>query len=715
MSNSKLNEASRRCAYNAKSYDIAHKSIAYGQFFDRSRTFINNDTNTSIRNEFTRRDYNYYRPSETVPEQQEEIIYMCMQAYDKVGIVRNVIDLMGDFACQGINLVHPNKKIEKFYQKWFKKVNGKERSERFLNLLYRTGNVIVRRFDGKLTAGVADEWKKAYGGDVDVEFDKIDSKRMIIPAKYVFYNPLTVEVIGGELAAFLGKPVFGLKLTSSLRSMISKYQRLNIKDATGELNNLIPQELIQALSSGQQYLPLDQSKLSIFYYKKDDWLVWSNPMIASILDDLIQLDKMKLADMSALDGAMSSVRLWNVGIIDTANLQNSIFPTRATLNKLRDILARSSGGGTLDLVWGPELKFTESNTQVHHFLGPEKYVTTLASIYVGLGVPPALTGSSSDGGFTNNYLSIKTLVERLEYGRERLIEFWSQEIERVQKAMGFRFPANITFDQMVLSDEASEKRLLIDLVDRQLISEETLHGKFDLISEIEKIRIKREHKEHGNNMPPKVSPFHNPDKEHDIKKQFISGGNVAPSEVGMNLLPRKEGEKTPNEQRHETQMELSKTRVSNSGPSGIKSRNGRPKNSNDTTKRKKKRVLPKTKGFMDVLIWTKSAQAEINSIVTPIMLDMLNKKNQRQLTTAELESLETLKFNTLANITPFTPITEEVVYNTINKDFETNPQINKAYTLIVGKFVKLYNKLPVLDEVREMQAYAYAIVNSESY
>ena len=49
---------------------------------------------------------------------------MCMSAYDRVGIIRNVIDLMADFAGQGINIVHPNKRIEKFFRAWFKKVNG---------------------------------------------------------------------------------------------------------------------------------------------------------------------------------------------------------------------------------------------------------------------------------------------------------------------------------------------------------------------------------------------------------------------------------------------------------------------------------------------------------------------------------------------------------------------------------------------------------------
>lgn len=94
------------------------------------------------------------------PRKDKDIIKMCMDAYDRVGIIRNVIDLMGDFSSQGITLVHPNKNIEKFYKKWFSKVNGKARSERFLNTLYRCGNVIVKRRTAKLSARKEQEMRK---------------------------------------------------------------------------------------------------------------------------------------------------------------------------------------------------------------------------------------------------------------------------------------------------------------------------------------------------------------------------------------------------------------------------------------------------------------------------------------------------------------------------------------------------------------------------
>ena len=84
---------------------------------------------------------------------------------------------------------------------------------------------------------------------------------------------------------------------------------------------------------------------------------------------------MKLADISALDGAISNIRLWSLGDLD-----NKILPTKAAINKLRNILASNVGGGTMDLVWGPELKFTESSTQVFRFLGKESMSLYLPNI-----------------------------------------------------------------------------------------------------------------------------------------------------------------------------------------------------------------------------------------------------------------------------------------------------------------------------------------------
>ena len=99
---------------------------------------------------------------EAIPARQKKIMGMCMAAYDRVGIIRNVIDLMSDFASQGLVLVHPNRQIEKkFYRKWFSEINAIDRSERFLNYLYRCGNVVVQRRTAKLSKKHEQELKKS--------------------------------------------------------------------------------------------------------------------------------------------------------------------------------------------------------------------------------------------------------------------------------------------------------------------------------------------------------------------------------------------------------------------------------------------------------------------------------------------------------------------------------------------------------------------------
>ena len=100
-------EAFREYAQASESYEGV--SRAY------HRDFLDIEPNRSVKPHFGSNDYYAFRPEEQVPRKSKRIIKMCMDAYDKVGIVRNVIDLMGDFGCQGINIVHENKSAEKFF------------------------------------------------------------------------------------------------------------------------------------------------------------------------------------------------------------------------------------------------------------------------------------------------------------------------------------------------------------------------------------------------------------------------------------------------------------------------------------------------------------------------------------------------------------------------------------------------------------------------
>ena len=559
---------------------------------------------------------------------------MCMQAYDKVGIIRNIIDLMGDFGSQGINIVLENKSVEKFFKQWFKKCNGKERSERFLNTLYRCGNVIVYRSSANVTPELS-KYMKSVANDIKVEVPNMTKN--VIPWRYNFFNPLNVDLKDGAMNLFMGKKSYNL----SSNIFNDKFKNGNIPP---NILETLPPKVKRAIQRGEKAIPLEEERLQVFHYKKDDWQMWANPMIYAILDDIIMLEKMRLADLSALDGAISNIRLWTLG-----NLDHKILPNRAAINKLRDILASNVGGGTMELVWGPELTYTESNSQVYKFLGSEKYQSVLNSIYAGLGVPPTLTGMAGNGGgFTNNFISLKTLVERLQYGRSLLTQFWQHEIELVRKAMGFRYPAEIHYDQMSLADDAAEKNLLIQLADRDIISHETVLERFKELPNVEKIRLKREYKDRGaDNTPDKASPFHNPNQKQEMEKmEKQSELNEKKEQEKKPALPeRPEKPDSPKEKRDE----------------------GRPPFKLDEGPRKQRVETPKSApGLAETIVWAQSTFDTISEVITDAYLKMNNKKNLRQVTKAEVADMEKIKMDVLTNLQPLQEISVEIIHEQLS-------------------------------------------------
>lgn len=678
------------------------------------RTFLEYQTDHSIRSEYHRGDYEHFRPSEATPKKPKDIIKACMIAYNKVGIVKQVIDLMAEFACTGIRFQHQDKRTERFFNKWFRHIQGKERSERFLNLLYRVGNVVINTQYGKITKKQENELKRAHGTDDDgFRLAKPDTKKRTIPLKYTFLSPLSVKIIGGELAAFSGKKIFALKVTQGLRQQLQEMDRLTQRSprVTQEpqeelkaLTSRIPDKIRNAIKNGMDIIPLDQTKISSYHYKKDDWQTWANPMVYSILDDLILYDKLKLADISALDGAISNIRLWTLGVLDGP--QNSIIPTKAMLTKLRNHLARNVGGGTMDLVWGPELTFTESKTQVHQFLGKEKYVPTLDAIYDGLGIPSVLRSGSNQSNNSNNFIALKTFVERLEYGRDILVQFWTEQVRIVQLAMGFTTPPKIVFDNMIISDEASEKQILLNMVDRDIISVETFLEYFGKIPEIEKLRVAKEWRNRNKTSPDKASPFHTPEKDHDYKKIFSQRGVVTPGELGIDLDDRSDGEKTAVEQQLESQMKMKEI----DSKRGESANPGRPRNIPETKKRKPK-PKPEIRNkadFVNTVMWANEAQKTISEIVTPAVLSVYGKKNLRQLSKSESAELEQIKFGVLCAFEPYTKISAENVYKAM-KINNASAEFADSVAILKEEFNLVHGKDPTLDELRQIQSSAYAM------
>lgn len=662
--------------------------------------YSNLDGFNSGRPGLTRSDYYYFRPDEAPPVRLKEIIKKAEDIYQRVGLVKNVIDLMGDFASHGIRLVHRNKRIERFYRRWFDKINGRERSERFLNNLYKTGNIVIDRRTAKISLKVTDKLYKSLGSsDMNINDIEPNIEKREIPWKYTFIDPAFVEVSAGPLSSFLHDKRYELLLPGTLRKLIN-----NPKSAVEkEIVSNLPEQIIQAAKTKQGY-PLDPAKVSVFHYKKDDWQAWSYPMIYAIMDDITVIEKLKLADMAALDGAISNIRIFKLG-----SLEHKIAPTKAATSKLSQILGNNVGGGTMDIIWGPDIELIESKTNVHQFLGEGKYVPHMNAVYAGLGIPPTLTGTFGAAGTTNNFISLKTLTQRLQYGRDTLAKFWDSEIALVQKAMGFKHPAKVEFDRMDLSNEDSEKALLIQLVDRSLISDELLQTRFGFDPEIEKVRMNREKRERDSNrMVQKSGPWFDPQLDNSLKKIALQTGIVTPGQVGLELDKKKPSEKTALEMKTPPSPGPNQPPTAQPGLPGA----GRPKNSKDSTQRKTRTFKPQTGASLE--IWAAKAQDKIGEIINPILLKFYDKKNLRSLSSIESDELELIKTKILFSIDPFSKIDKEMVLNTMsNIDSNSKKELISNYQIWIKNISNDLNNELSVDDQKHAKASFYSMVYTQ--
>lgn len=658
-----------------------------------STRYSNIITNTNVTNGLEEIDRDWFRPESTIPTQPNQIMVACRQAYDRFSIVRNIIDMMADFTVKGVKVVNKNKTAEKFGKEWFTRVKGKDRTERIAHMLYMMGTVPIKRNLGKLPA---DMKKPVLKKPIRLKRQN-PIKPGHIPLEYIIQDPVLLELPDNP-----PNTPYGGITSYAIRPPALPLQRTN------ELKMQGPSWLNQRNEDDTQSEPLDPSKDVLLFYKKSDHEIVPQPLMYPILRDLRTLGKLKMSDDAALDGACSRTRLWRLGYINPANLADSIFPSEEALAQLADVLTQNVGGGTMDMVWDPLLDFKETGSDLDKFLGKLKYGPTLDSIYHGFGVPASMSGGAAEGGHTATFVTISIMAERLEYGRNILKDFWEAELEIIQSQMGYRDPFYLIFDDPVFTDESAEKRLLIELLDRGIISDEVVRDRFGCTPEIEESRLKKElAKRKRGDLQPKAGPF-SLDYQRDImnERAFVGQGVVSPDQVGLHYENPKDGAKTPIQIKTDETIKVQKASPKNKA-GGVKDpsvynapgKKGRPAGKDDVVKRKRKRVVPLGKGSLEedetslssylvAVASVEKAQVTINSHIKEAYLEMVGKNSTRQLSSAEADELENICFGVLCNISFDEAPTYELVVSTLSKSEAIPEEILNEYSSAITELGK---------------------------
>ena len=224
---------------------------------------------------------------------------------------------------------------------------------------------------------------------------------------------------------------------------------------------------------------------------------------------------------------------------------------------------------------------------------------------------------------------------------------------------------------------------------------------------MEKTRLNREHKDRkSDRMVNKASPWHDPQPENSLKKISLQSGIATPSQVGLELEPKKPGEKSSLELR----QSLTPTKLAKDSPESLpgEPQQGRPKMSKDSTKRKTKDFAPQTGAKLS--IWASGAQEKISSIINPIMLEFYSKKNLRSLSHEEIKELENLKTGILFNLKPFCTINKECLTAKIS---DIDSKIIEQYSVWLKQVASTLGRELTVDDQKQAKANFYTYLNTE--
>mgnify|MGYP006412936479 CR=1 FL=1 len=465
--------------------DKVHKRAkAWDGFLGSEAEFVSGNGSPSVAGSSNVRfDGASERSSGPGDSQTKDRIAACREAYENVGIIGNIVDLMVDFAIEGIDIYHKSGAVQKFFRQWSNKVNLTQLSEQILKSIYRDGNVPILSYWGEISEKEIKSFKRSVGKTTSNLFvDNREDESKIIPYGYQVLDVLNVSRNGSEM---LGTAGWEFQFDSSDYETLSAKMDAKTRDIVNQLRQSLGDKAFDKLKSSGKMV-LDQDRFDMLYYKKDGYKAWANPMLWRVMDDVKFKKLIRDMDISVAEGVTNALTVVKLGAT-----KEGLPPSKKKYQKIVSMLKNPSKAKTI--VWDDLIDIQTVFPPVEKFFSADKYQQVDNDIRSGLGIAEILINGGG-GNYSSSFLSVKTLLERLEMGRQILLSFLEHQVKIVSKNMGFRTAPVIRMSHMSLNDQESEKQFLLELFDRNAVSFETLTERFGENFDIELDRVKNEDK-----------------------------------------------------------------------------------------------------------------------------------------------------------------------------------------------------------------------------
>jgi len=611
---------------------------------------------------------------------------MCVEAYKGFGIIKNVIDLMCNFAAEGLKIVHPRPSVQKFYERWAEIVDLEGIVKKILRYYYKYGNLFVYTTMATISDVSRKKMMSTRGGTDDASFEsKVDfverqKEKPLgereIPWRYTLMNPFQMDIRGSK---FFGESRWVFVLDEDTFNEIKAKQSRNetVVDVLDETDINLPPEFKNLPKEEDRVIVLDPSKLWVIQYMKDDHEDWADPMIWPVMNDVLYKRDLRAMDRSVINSTINAITIFKLG-----SIKDGFVAPPEHYRQFAEMLRTPTYSH--NIIWNDAITMESNYPPIEKILGVEKYKSVDKDILSGMGIPSILVGGGEGGSFSNAFLQVRTLLERLEDGRTEVLKWIQAQLRMIAEVMGHRDIPQVRFGQMSLRDEQAEKKLVIQLLDRNVISAERVHEVFGMETSIELERMKREEED---GVFVKHGPYTDP-------MNTLSLEEVAELELEQQLEINEQRDR----QQRKTQMEDRKKN---------KNAKGRPPGSGGEPQEKKRETKPQGMG-LGILQYEKlksfslASYDKIEKNLTKRLIKDRGVKYKKSLSKEDRSNLEYLTFMIFSNIQRDDEIDDDFI------DFILmNPTINRK---VEGYYKSSAENIDELTATarREMKAVALA-------
>ena len=357
---------------------------------------------------------------------------------------------MTEFSISNLYFKGGTKKSRDFFSAFFRKLNVLGFQDRFFREYFRSGNVFVYRFDGKVQPEDMSKITQMYGASFAAE-EKL-------PARYMILNPADIQLTGS--AAFWNGNYY--KVFSDYE--LSRLQNPQTDEDREILDSLDPdsRKMLQTNKRSKIVLmKLDPNKVKPVFYKKQDYEPFAVPLGFPVLEDINYKAELKKMDMAIARTMQQAILLVTMGTDPEKGGVN-----QKNLEAMQTLFRNQSVGRVLIADYTTKAEFVIPN--IGSLLDGKKYEVVDRDIQLGLN--NILVGEST---FANQNAKIDLFIARLEQARSTFMEdFLIPEIKRISKAMGFKSYPTPYFDRITLRDDTNMLRIYNRLIELGILTAE---------------------------------------------------------------------------------------------------------------------------------------------------------------------------------------------------------------------------------------------------